>query len=221
MDNLGQKIKTLREARGLNVSKFANALGVSHVSVLNWEKGETQNMKLESLIALSKFFSLSLDDLIYGDVSESNAQEPTSTTFDVLDIRAACGNGLINSEYPEVIKRLVMPIEKAQEIIGNMNQSGNIKVIIAAKDSMVPTINPNDLLFIDISVQQFIGEAVYILLHGGELLCKRLSLIGKNLTVISDNKNYESWLWNDKPDETRIIGKVLRALPMNFKNFGN
>lgn len=144
-----------------------------------------------------------------------------SVVYDLLDVRAACGTGLLNPDYPEIVQRLVMSSKTAQELIGNLNKAGNIKVILAAKDSMVPTINPNDLLFVDTVATEYKGEGIYIILHGGELLCKRLSLAGRNVLVQSDNEKYASWLWSEKPDETRIIGKVLRALPMNFKNFGN
>lgn len=218
---LGKKIQALRESFEMNVSDFAKAIGVSHVAVLNWEKGETKNMKLESLLSLSKFCKVGIDELVSERPPVTNIQTSDEAIFEVLNVQAACGNGIINPDYPEIVRRMVMPIEKAMNLIGSINKNGNIKVIIAAKDSMTPTINPNDLLFVDTSVKDFAGEAVYVLLHGGELLCKRLSLVGRNLTVISDNKNYESWLWNEKPDETKIIGRVLRALPINFKNFGN
>jgi phage repressor protein C with HTH and peptisase S24 domain len=106
-------------------------------------------------------------------------------------------------------------------LIGSQNKSGDIRIIVASKDSMTPEIQPDDLLFVDTSVRSYVGESVYILLHGGELVCKRLSLVGRTLTVSSDNKAYPSWPWDEKPDETSIIGKVLRALPMTFKKFGS
>ena len=114
-----------------------------------------------------------------------------------------------------------MPSERAFELIGTANRNGQIKVINAVKDSMIPTINPNDLLFVDVSVKEYVGESIYILYHGNELVCKRLSLVGKDLIVSSDNEFYKAWNWADKPEATKIVGKVLRALPMNFKVFGN
>ena len=176
---------------------------------------------MKNLISIGRVAKVSIDDLINNPIKSSLEKTDDGVVFEALDVKAACGSGLISSDYPEIISRMVMPVEKAFELIGSINKSRNIKVIIAAKDSMVPTINPNDLLFVDTSINDYSGEAVYVLLHGGELLCKRLSLVGKDLKVISDNKSYESWLWIDRPEETRIIGKVVRALPMNFKNFGN
>lgn len=144
-----------------------------------------------------------------------------SVYFNILDVKAACGNGAINHDYPEIIRTIVMPLNEAQRLIGSANKSGNIQIIVATKDSMIPSIYPDDLLFVDISIKDYVGEAVYILLHGGELVCKRISLVGREITVSSDNAAYPSWSWREKPDETKIIGKVIRVLPIKFKKFGS
>lgn len=143
-----------------------------------------------------------------------------NSVFNVLD---AFGAGILpsNADPQETITSLVMPAKKAKELIGSANHSGKIKLIMAVKDSMTPTIQPNDLLFVDTSINEYVGEAVYILYHGNELVCKRLSLVGKNLIVSSDNEFYQAWNWADRPEATKIVGKVLRALPLNFKVFGN
>lgn len=148
------------------------------------------------------------------------AIELDSATFHVLDVKAACGNGHHNHDYPETVRTLIMSPEEAQRLIGSQNKHGAIQVILASKDSMAPAIQPDDLLFVDTSIKDYIGEAVYILLHGDELVCKRISLVGRELTVSSDNKAYPSWPWHERPEETKIIGKVIKALPMSFKKFG-
>lgn len=203
----------------------ARLLGVSSQTLANWED---RGMSKTGMIDAQSKIGVSIEWLKTGRGQMHHApgqirDKTADAVFDVLDVRAACSNngGAINSDHPEVIKRIVMPVGKALELIGSANRNDHIKVFIAAKDSMVPTIMPNDLLFVDISIIEFDGEGIYALLHGGEVICKRLQLVGKHLTVISDNKNYEPWRWEDKPDETQVIGKVLRALPIDFKIFSN
>jgi SOS-response transcriptional repressor LexA len=140
--------------------------------------------------------------------------------FDVLDVVAACGPGAVNSDYPEVIHSIEMPVDVARRLIERTN-GDIVKIIRATHDSMTPTIQPDDLLFVDTSARTFNGEGVYLLLHGGELICKRLTYVGRTLTVVSDNTHYPSWAWDEKLDDTQIVGKVLRALPMDMKNFGS
>lgn len=147
-------------------------------------------------------------DIINANTSIDTASDD-SATFNVLDIRAVCGDGVINSDYPETIRTLVMSLSEAHDLFGTTNRNGRIKIITAHKDSMIPTIIPGDVLFVDTLINEFVGEAIYLLLHGGELICKRLSIVGKTLTVSSDNSVYKSWSWEDRDAQTRIVGKVI------------
>lgn len=141
------------------------------------------------------------------------------TVFAMLDVRAACGQGLMASEHPEVVSMMSMPIGMAQSLLGTTNKTGSVKIVSAANDSMAPTIEPDDLLFVDTSIVEYMTEGVYLLVHDGHLICKRLSRPGKDIIVSSDNPHYKSWNWSERPDQTRIVGRVLRALPIQFKKF--
>lgn len=141
------------------------------------------------------------------------------SVFALLDVRAACGAGALTQDHPEVVSMLTMPIGMAQSLLGTANKTGAVKIVSAANDSMTPTIEPDDLLFVDTSITEYTAEGVYLLVHDGHLICKRLSRPGKDIMVSSDNPHYVSWKWREKPDQTRIVGKVLRALPINFKKF--
>jgi len=139
--------------------------------------------------------------------------------FALLDVRAACGAGLMASDHPEVVSMMSMPIGMAQSLLGTTNKAGAVKIVSAANDSMAPTIEPDDLLFVDTSTVEYMTEGVYLLVHDGHLICKRLSRPGKDIIVSSDNPHYNSWKWSDRPEQTRIVGRVLRALPIQFKKF--
>src|SRR5690606_32158112 len=115
------------------------------------------------------------------------APKKDQAVFELLDVHAACGAGYINDDHPEVVSTIFIPTQVAQAMLGTTNRSGSIKIVTAAKDSMVPTINPDDLLFVDTSITEYAGETVYLLLHGGEVVCKRLSLVGRDIVVSSDN----------------------------------
>lgn len=206
------------------VTKIAAAIGKdpNYVSRMMYPHGKKGRKRIgeDSVELLNQAFPSWLD-------SESNEPSRATfqnvradlTTFQLLDARAACGSGAINSDYPEIVTSIAMPIGEAIRLIGASNRNGSIRIIVAAKDSMVPTIMPNDLLFVDTSINEYIGENVYVLVHGGELVCKRLTLVGKSLMVVSDNVSYPAWEWSERPESTRIVGRVLKALPMTFKNF--
>jgi len=147
------------------------------------------------------------------------SEDKNNVRYIMLDAHAACGQGSINDDYPEVIRSIEMPIAVARRFIGRADSA--VKIIQAMNDSMIPTINSKDLLFVDTSVTEFQGgEGVYLIFHGGGLLCKRLSFVGRVLTVLSDNAKYPPWPWEERFEDTRIIGRVLRALPLDFTDFG-
>jgi DNA-binding XRE family transcriptional regulator len=221
MQNIHDRIKGLRESKGLTQQDVADRLGVSRVAVTKWESGQTANLKLANLIAICDLLNVDPTSLITGKRLNGFRLPPATpvSRFDVFDVRASCGTGAINADYPEIVHCIEMPVEVAHQLIGRTN-ADTVKIIRATHDSMIPAIYPDDLLFIDVTVTEFRSEGIYLILHAGELICKRLAYLGKALTVISDNDRYPPWLWDERMQETRIIGRVLRALPMEMKNFG-
>ncbi|MDR2260473.1 MAG: helix-turn-helix domain-containing protein [Azoarcus sp.] len=213
----------LSKANGIKQADIARACNISTASVNNWLSGATKSLRGENLLTVSDILGVSSSWLATGKGPMTPERKSRSdiSRFDVLHVAAACGAGAVNSDYPEIIHSIEIVAEGARKLIGRSNADGSVKVVRAEHDSMLPTIQPDDLLFVDTSIIAFDGEGVYLLLHAGELICKRLTYAGRTLTVVSDNKNYPPWPWAEKLEETRIVGKVLRALPMEMKNFGN
>lgn len=198
---------------------LARLLNLSQQIVHNWEnRGPSKDGLLKAQMELGINATWVMESQGPMFISE-HASLIDQAKFDVLDAAAECGKGCVNQEHPEVVSSLTMPLEVANRMIGSSNRGDNIKIIVAVNDSMMPTINPGDLLFVDVTVREYGGESIYLLLHGGEMLCKRLSLAGAELMVSSDNRAYPSWQWSDRLESTRILGKVIRALPMDFKRF--
>lgn len=72
---LGERIRQLREANGWSQGFLARKIGVSRPSVTQWESGDTKNLKHKNLIALSKAFSISLEQLLTGKNHHHVAEE--------------------------------------------------------------------------------------------------------------------------------------------------
>lgn len=66
MEPLEQRIKRLREARGLSQQAVADKVGVSRVAVTKWESGMTANLKLGNLLSLCELFGVSVEELVRG-----------------------------------------------------------------------------------------------------------------------------------------------------------
>lgn len=174
-------------------------------------------------VNLAKAFGISLEQMLdETTVYEAMAPSGTSTTIEeekisipVLDVRTSCGNGYNNDDYAPVLRRIEISKEDAWQI-GIPIKEG-ICLFKAIGDSMEPGIYDSAHLLVDTTIREYVGQGIYVLNHGGELLCKRLSMKGSTLTVSSDNTAYPSWAWKDKPEATQIIGKITIRLRLDWK----
>lgn len=201
-------------------SQIATALGIGDQVVSNWS---TRGVSKLGALAAEQVYGCSPNWILNGVRSNPVGQRIDSVAyFDFLDAKAACGNGYLNHDEPAPIARLETSLEFAQNLIGNVNKSGNVKLFRAYSDSMEPTIKPDDLLFVDTECKEMRGEGIYLILHGGGLSCKRLFKIGKNVRVCSDNKLHrdKDWDWNDRDDSSAIVGKVLASMPISVVRHG-
>jgi phage repressor protein C with HTH and peptisase S24 domain len=188
--------------------------------------GETSARQIEQACNLPELW-LDVGGLLYEEDTLVKARQKTlavtypkdEVVFNQLDAYAACGEGYANNDYPEIIRTLVMTPAEALQLVGSTNRSGAIQVILAVGDSMTPTIEPRDLLFVDTDVKEYNREGIYFLRIGDELICKRMHRAGQKLMVSSDNKRTDPWEWSNKGDKDAIVGQVIRVLPMTFKQF--
>lgn len=74
---LGEKLQQLRKSRGMTQEELAEALFVSRTAVSKWESGRGYP-SIDSLKALSAFFSVSVDELLSAeklmDIAEKDAE---------------------------------------------------------------------------------------------------------------------------------------------------
>ena len=71
-----EKLQELRKGKGMTQEELAAALYVSRTAVSKWESGRGYP-SIDSLKALSKFYSVSIDDLLSGDELLTIAAEDT------------------------------------------------------------------------------------------------------------------------------------------------
>ena len=90
-----EKLQELRKLKGLTQEKLAESLFVSRTAISKWESGRGYP-NIESLKAIAKLFSLSIDELLSGEqllclAEEDNKQKQKhfrDLVFGVLDISA-------------------------------------------------------------------------------------------------------------------------------------
>jgi transcriptional regulator with XRE-family HTH domain len=79
MDTMGQRIKSLREARGMSQQGLADAVGVSKSAVSQWELGQSKNIKLPTFLALLEVLHTDMEYLVYGPARKPGQTRTTRT----------------------------------------------------------------------------------------------------------------------------------------------
>lgn len=83
--NLGKNIKNFRELNKLSQHQLAKLVNVPNVAVSQWEKG-VSDPKSSNIVALSKIFKISVDDLL------NIENESFNHSFDFIKIEKSFNN---------------------------------------------------------------------------------------------------------------------------------
>ena len=220
MNTLKDRLEELMAEYGLTTQQqLADFAGVSKGLVGQWFNGST-GLGAKPLSAFDKKTSFSINWLADGTgdkykthvlpaITESESED--RIRFPRLNAEATCGAGTINDHYIEVVDYVTVAAAWAREKLGgNLNK---IQVITARGDSMEPTIENGDVMFVDTAVEAFEGDGLYLLWYIDGLKAKRLqSTVGGGLMIISDNSSYRTeTVRGEDLNAVRIIGCIRGA----------
>ncbi len=148
---------------------------------------------------------------------------PSSNTFkiDILDLEVSAGPGVINREFVEILRSVEYSQDDARHMFDG-RKAENIRIINVRGDSMSGTIEPGDLLFVDVSIKNFDGDGIYAFLYDDTAHVKRLQKMKDKLLVISDNKSYSAWdpIERDEMNRVFVFGKVIGSMPQTYRKHG-
>jgi hypothetical protein len=127
--------------------------------------------------------------------------------IDMIDATACCGDGIDN--LPEkVCGHWKLPLAEFKSLAsGNPN---NIKMLRVQGDSMQPTINEGDFVWVDVSNNFVSSDGIYLIRMATGLAVKRLQAGLNNVVIKSDNQSYSDI--TAEVGELKIIGKVVHIL---------
>ena len=206
-------------------AEIAKKMKLTPKAVSKWFNGESipRRGKLQELAAIIGTSS----SYLLGDTSTDGIPEghllmrADSFRVDVFDIQASAGTGvMIRDEFIETIRSIEYSTEEARTLFGN-RPADTIKMIAVNGDSMSSTFEPRDQIFVDIGIDHFDGDGIYIFTLENNLYIKRLQLQYKKMAVISDNKKYETWYVDDMDNSgLRICAKVLVSQSRAYRFHG-
>lgn len=231
-ETLAERLNQAMELSGMSQGALAKASGVAQPTI--WRltsgnaRGSTKIVEIANALGVrSEWLSTGAGPMREDGQMPTNSQQktelaPTDTfRIEALDFYVSAGPGAINSEFVEVLRSVEYSVEDARRMF-NGRKAEQIRIINVRGDSMSGTIEPGDLLFVDISVQQFDGDGIYAFIYDDTSHVKRLQKMKDKLLVISDNQTYLPWDPIEKEEMNRIFvfGKVIGSMPQTYRKHG-
>lgn len=211
MKTLAERLKFARENLSLSQQEVAKLAGISQPTYFKIENGLT--LKPRNILDIAKALKVSPTWLATGQGEMTAPFDPTKlkgyhriddwdddTPLDAdelefvfyKDFGVACGHGSDGVAYDNEWRKLRMS-RATIERIGSYKDK--IFATLADGDSMSPTINDGDTIWVDMSKQNIKDGKIFVFEYGELFMCKRLyRLPNDGLRVVSDNADiYPEW----------------------------
>ncbi|HBT3615359.1 S24 family peptidase [Klebsiella pneumoniae] len=225
---LAERLREARKAADMTQKALGEAVGVSQAAIQKIETGRAaQTTKLldiaNALRVRPEWLSSGTGAMSADRESDKNPSRTNKDVFrvDILDLAVSAGPGIVNQEFVEILHSVEYAAAEARHMFDG-RKAESIRIINVRGDSMSGTIEPGDLLFVDISVKSFDGDGIYAFLYDDTAHVKRLQKMKDKLLVISDNKSYAAWdpIEKDEMNRVLVFGKVIGSMPQTYRKHG-
>lgn len=226
---LKDRLKSARKEQKLTQVEVSKAVGITQASYSELERGLVKSTS--KIVEIANLFKVNPTWLATGQGEMIAPFDPTKlkdyhriddwdddTPLDAdelefvfyKDFRVACGHGSDGVVYDNEWRKLRMS-RATIERIGSYKDK--IFATLADGDSMSPTINDGDTIWVDMSKQNIKDGKIFVFEYGGLFMCKRLyRLPNDGLRVVSDNADiYPEWQITGEQrqqNDFRLIGWV-------------
>ncbi len=227
---IGDKIRKIRKANKMTLSELALRVDGDVGNLSRLERGiqgysDSLLHKIADALGVpvSELFSSidtsdTVDSYSIGSIIKKGRNDVYR--IDVLDVSASAGAGAASKDVVEVIRSIEYVPEQARVIFGNRSES-SVKLINVRGDSMEGTIEPGDLIFVDVGVSVFDGDGIYVFNFNGDMFVKRLQKVKNELIVISDNPRYREWsISEEEMPMFHVAGRVMLSQSQQFRRHG-
>lgn len=199
---IGEKIKSLREQKGMTLEELGNKVGVGKSTVRKWENGMIANMRRDKIAKLADALETSPAELMGWKNPSRIIQNPLGNNR--IPVYSSAGAGKPHLANDDILYFI--------DYSGDPN--GVIAIVIDG-DSMTPTIPNGSVVIADCNLSIDSGDIVIAVVNSdNEALCKRLKKYDDGIALVSDNPSYPPRYFSADEVQTlpiRIVGKCTEV----------
>lgn len=201
---MANRIKELRKRKNITLLEIANRLGVSESTVQRYESGKINKLKYETMSALANMLDVSPEYLM--GWSDEDREERVGIRSGIIPVLSEIPCGTSTKVYANITDDVV-------EIEESLAQTGEYYGLRAKGDSMLPKIEPGDIMIIHAQNDVESGQ-VAIIKVGGEVTCKRVKKYRDGIELIGINPLYTPKFFTKeqiKEEPVEIVGRVTEV----------
>lgn len=198
-----ERLKKLREARGLLQKDMAEILGVERTTYVKYENGKSEPNN-DTIVKLANYFKVPTDYLLENDTDVSPA--PSGLWIPVL--------GRIVAGMP---MEAVEEILDYEEITPEMASKGEHFGLQIRGDSMEPRMREGDIVIVRKQSDVDNGDIAVVLVNGYEATIKKIKKRPDGVMLVPLNPNYEVMFYNNEEIKTLPVSIVGKAVELRAK----
>jgi len=214
-----EELREIMTERRLTQGDIAKLIGTGQQAVGQWFTRKEIPLKwhkiLNEKLLLQKLSGVKIDIEQFKTLAEQNCPKEVMEVRKIANINVSAGSGYAIDcidEYNDIDT-----LQISQYSIPNHYNIDNLRAIKVDGKSMLPTLIPDEYVIIDIAQKRYVGDGLYVVNYGGNLLVKRLQYIPSNggtIEIISDNPEFKSYkiVMNDDQTSLYIIGRVVAQI---------
>ena len=186
----------------------ADALNINHLTLATMKN--RNKIPYQEILDFCARRKISINWLFYNQIVDSLKEETEkfARVRYFKDIYASAGGGVENHEIDEEYLHVDSTMLSHMGLIGSTK---SIEAINVMGDSMEPTLNDGNVVFIDRNQTTINRGGIYVVSTPGGLFIKRLQLKSNGMIdLISDNSAYG--IESVDSENLNVIGKVVGAV---------
>jgi phage repressor protein C with HTH and peptisase S24 domain len=213
MNNKWTWLKEYMQKHNISQGDVAEALKWQKTRVSELLCGK-RDFPVNKVFPAARFFNLDLEELtkynsgFTKEIPSTDGKKPQKPQKELVKVEIVNPSGSEKEVSFQTIGQQLITDDIFKILTSSSPE--NLKAMIARGDSMQPTINDGDLIWVDLSVKIPVTDGLYLFALKGEVFIKRLQLDNFNhsAAIISDNPLYPPISIN-KPDKISTLGKIV------------